>query len=153
MGDVVSLVEKAQQEVNEEDAKKLSEKMAKGEMTMDDMLSQLEQLKKMGGLGGVMNMLPGVQKMKAQLANANVDEKMVGRQTAIIRSMTKKERRDAKLLNGSRKRRIASGSGTTVEEVNRLVKQFMEMSRVMKQMGKLGQKGMMRTGIGNLFRR
>jgi signal recognition particle subunit SRP54 len=153
MGDIVGLVEKAQENVEAEDAAKLAAKIKKGDFDFNDMLSQLEQLKKMGGLGGVMNMLPGVQKMKAQLANANVDEKMVGRQTAIIRSMTKKERRDAKLLNGSRKRRIASGSGTTVEEVNRLVKQFMEMSRVMKQMGKLGQKGMMRTGIGNLFRR
>jgi signal recognition particle subunit SRP54 len=153
MGDIVGLVEKAQENVEAEDAEKLARKIKKGDFDFDDMLSQLEQLRKMGGLGGVMNMLPGVQKMKAQLANANVDEKMVGRQTAIIRSMTKKERRDAKLLNGSRKRRIASGSGTTVEEVNRLVKQFMEMSRVMRQMGKLGQKGMMRTGIGNLFRR
>ncbi|MBL8831914.1 MAG: signal recognition particle protein, partial [Rhodospirillales bacterium] len=153
MGDIVGLVEKAQENVEAEDAEKLARKIKKGDFDFDDMLSQLEQLKKMGGLGGVMNMLPGVQKMKAQLANANVDEKVVGRQTAIIRSMTKKERRDAKLLNGSRKRRIASGSGTTVEEVNRLVKQFMEMSRVMKQMGKLGQKGMMRTGIANLFRR
>ena len=153
MGDIVGLVEKAQENVQIEDAEKLAAKIKKGDFDFNDMLSQLDQLKKMGGLGGVMNMLPGVQKMKAQLANANVDEKVVGRQSAIIRSMTKKERRDAKLLNGSRKRRIASGSGTTVEEVNRLVKQFMEMSRVMKQMGKLGQKGMMRTGIGNLFRR
>lgn len=153
MGDIVGLVEKAQENVAAEDAEKLARKMKSGDFDFNDMLSQLEQLKKMGGLGGVMNMLPGVQKMKAQMANANIDEKVVGRQTAIIRAMTKKERRDSKLLNGSRKRRIAAGSGTSVEEVNRLVKQFMEMSRVMKQMGKLGQKGMMRTGIGNLFRR
>jgi signal recognition particle subunit SRP54 len=153
MGDIVGLVEKAQENVAAEDAEKLARKIKSGDFDFNDMLSQLEQLKKMGGLGGVMNMLPGVQKMKAQMANANIDEKVVGRQTAIIRAMTKKERRDSKLLNGSRKRRIATGSGTTVEEVNRLVKQFMEMSRVMKQMGKLGQKGMMRTGIGNLFRR
>ncbi|MFN8703981.1 MAG: signal recognition particle protein [Rhodospirillales bacterium] len=153
MGDIVGLVEKAQENVAAEDAEKLARKLKSGDFDFNDMLSQLEQLKKMGGLGGVMTMLPGVQKMKAQMANANIDEKVVGRQTAIIRAMTKKERRDSKLLNGSRKRRIATGSGTTVEEVNRLVKQFMEMSRVMKQMGKLGQKGMMRTGIGNLFRR
>ncbi len=153
MGDIVGLVEKAQENVAAEDAEKLARKIKSGDFDFNDMLSQLEQLKKMGGLGGVMNMLPGVQKMKAQMANANIDEKVVGRQTAIIRAMTKKERRDSKLLNGSRKRRIAAGSGTSVEEVNRLVKQFMEMSRVMKQMGKLGQKGMMRTGIGNLFRR
>jgi signal recognition particle subunit SRP54 len=153
MGDIVGLVEKAQENVDAEEAEKLARKIKKGDFDFDDMLSQLEQVKKMGGLGGVMGMLPGVQKMKAQLANANVDEKVIGRQAAIIRSMTRKERRDAKLLNGSRKRRIATGSGTTVEEVNRLVKQFMDMSRVMKQMGKLGQKGMMRTGIANLFRR
>jgi signal recognition particle subunit SRP54 len=153
MGDIVGLVEKAQENVAAEDAEKLARKLKSGEFDFNDMLSQLEQLRKMGGLGGVMNMLPGVQKMKAQMANANIDEKVVGRQTAIIRAMTKKERRDSKLLNGSRKRRIATGSGTSVEEVNRLVKQFMEMSRVMKQMGKLGQKGMMRTGIANLFRR
>jgi len=153
MGDIVGLVEKAQENVAAEDAEKLARKIKSGDFDFNDMLSQLEQLKKMGGLGGVMNMLPGVQKMKAQLANANVDEKVVGRQAAIIRAMTKKERRDSKLLNGSRKRRIATGSGTSVEEVNRLVKQFMEMSRVMKQMGKLGQKGVMRTGIANLFRR
>lgn len=153
MGDIVGLVEKAQENVAAEDAEKLARKIKSGEFDFNDMLSQLEQLKKMGGLGGVMNMLPGVQKMKAQLANANIDEKVVGRQAAIIRAMTKKERRDSKLLNGSRKRRIATGSGTSVEEVNRLVKQFMEMSRVMKQMGKLGQKGVMRTGIANLFRR
>ncbi len=153
MGDIVGLVEKAQENVAAEDAEKLARKIKSGEFDFNDMLSQLEQLKKMGGLGGVMNMLPGVQKMKAQLASANIDEKVVGRQAAIIRAMTKKERRDSKLLNGSRKRRIATGSGTSVEEVNRLVKQFMEMSRVMKQMGKLGQKGVMRTGIANLFRR
>jgi signal recognition particle subunit SRP54 len=153
MGDIVGLVEKAQENVAAEDAEKLARKLKSGEFDFNDMLSQLEQLRKMGGLGGVVNMLPGVQKMKAQMANANIDEKVVGRQTAIIRAMTKKERRDSKLLNGSRKRRIATGSGTSVEEVNRLVKQFMEMSRVMKQMGKLGQKGMMRTGIANLFRR
>ncbi|MBI1244715.1 MAG: signal recognition particle protein [Alphaproteobacteria bacterium] len=153
MGDIVGLVEKAQETVAAEDAEKLAAKIKKGDFDFNDMLSQLEQVKKMGGLDGVMGMLPGVQKMKAQLANANVNEKMIDRQAAIIRSMTRKERRDAKLLNGSRKRRIASGSGTTVEEVNRLVKQFMDMSRVMKQMGKLGQKGMMRTGLGNLFRR
>ena len=153
MGDIVGLVEKAQETVEVEEAERLARKIKKGDFDFDDMLSQLEQVKKMGGLGGVMGMLPGVQKMKAQLANANVDEKVIGRQSAIIRSMTRKERRDAKLLNGSRKRRIAAGSGTTVEEVNRLVKQFMDMSRVMKQMGKLGQKGMMRTGIANLFRR
>jgi signal recognition particle subunit SRP54 len=153
MGDIVGLVEKAQETVQAEDAEKLAAKIKKGEFDFDDMLSQLRQVKKMGGLGGVMGMLPGVAKMKAQMKDANVDEGVLKKQEAIICSMTRRERRDAKVLDGKRKRRIAAGSGTSVEEVNRLVKQFMEMSRVMKQMGKLGQKGMMRTGIGNLFRR
>ncbi|MFM7345461.1 MAG: signal recognition particle protein [Tagaea sp.] len=153
MGDIVGLVEKAQETVEAEQAEKLAAKIRKGEFDFDDMLSQLRQVKKMGGLGGVMGMLPGVAKIKAQMKDANVDENVLKKQEAIICSMTKRERRDAKVLDGKRKRRIAAGSGTSVEEVNRLVKQFMEMSRVMKQMGKLGQKGIMRTGIGNLFRR
>jgi signal recognition particle subunit SRP54 len=107
----------------------------------------------MGGLGGIMGMLPGVAKIKDQLAGAKVDESMIKRQEAIIMSMTPRERKDAKLLNASRKRRIAAGSGTTVPDINRLIKQYMEMSRVMKQMGKLGQKGIMRQGLGSLFRR
>lgn len=153
MGDIVGLVEKAQETVEAEDAEKLAAKIKKGDFDFDDMLTQLRQVKKMGGLGGVMGMLPGVAKIKAQMKDANVDERVLKKQEAIICSMTKRERRDAKVLDGKRKRRIAAGSGTSVEEVNRLVKQFMDMSRVMKQMGKLGQKGIMRTGIGNLFRR
>ncbi|MCA0452069.1 MAG: signal recognition particle protein, partial [Proteobacteria bacterium] len=153
MGDIVGLVEKAQATVEAETAEKLAAKIKKGEFDFNDMLSQLRQVKKMGGLGGVMGMLPGVAKMQAQMKNANVDESLLRKQEAIISSMTKRERREAKVLDGKRKRRIAAGSGTSVEEVNRLVKQFMEMSRVMKQMGRLGQKGIMRTGIGNLFRR
>jgi signal recognition particle subunit SRP54 len=100
-----------------------------------------------------MGMLPGIQKVKSQLDAARVDDRMVKRQEAIIGSMTRAERRDVRLLNASRRRRIAVGSGTSVEDVNRLVKQYMEMSRMMKQMSKLGQKGLMRTGISNLFRR
>jgi signal recognition particle subunit SRP54 len=107
----------------------------------------------MGGLGGVMGMLPGIGRIKEQLAGAKVDDGMIRRQEAIIQSMTRRERRDVKLLNASRKRRIAAGSGTTVPEINRLLKQYMEMSRVMKQMSKLGQKGLMRQGMAALFRR
>jgi signal recognition particle subunit SRP54 len=107
----------------------------------------------MGGLGGVMGMLPGIGKVKEQLAGAKVDESLLRRQEAIISSMTPRERKDTRLLNASRKRRIAAGSGTTVPDINRLLKQHMEMSRVMKQMGKLGQKGLMRQGLGALFRR
>ncbi len=154
MGDVVSLVEKAVETVEKDEAEKLARKVQKGEFDFNDMASQLKQLRKMGGLSGVMGMLPGVGKIKQQLANAKVDDKVVKRQEAIISSMTKAERRNVKLLNGSRRRRIATGSGTSVEDVNRLVKQFMEMSRMVKQVSKLGQKGMMRSGgLNSLFRR
>jgi signal recognition particle subunit SRP54 len=153
MGDIVGLVEKAAETVEKEEAEKLARKVQKGEFDLDDMASQLRQLRKMGGLGGVMGMLPGIQKVKAQLDSARVDDRVIKRQEAIIGSMTKAERRDVKLLNANRRRRIAAGSGTSVEDVNRLVKQYMEMARMMKQVSKLGQKGLMRTGIANLFRR
>ncbi len=153
MGDVVGLVERAAEVIDKEEAEKLAAKMQKGGFDLDDMANQLRQVRKMGGLGGIMGMLPGVAKIKEQLAGAKVDESLIKRQEAIIMSMTPRERKDAKLLNASRKRRIAAGSGTTVPDINRLIKQYMEMSRVMKQMGKLGQKGIMRQGLGSLFRR
>ncbi len=153
MGDVVGLVERAAEVIDKEEAEKLAAKMQKGGFDLDDMANQLRQVRKMGGLGGIMGMLPGVAKIKEQLAGAKVDENLIKRQEAIIMSMTPKERKDSKLLNASRKRRIAAGSGTTVPDINRLLKQYMEMSRVMKQMGKLGQKGIMRQGLGSLFRR
>ena len=153
MGDIVGLVEKAAETVEKEEAEKLARKVQKGEFDLEDMASQLKQLRRMGGLGGVMGMLPGVQKVKAQLDGAKVDDRMIRRQEAIIGSMTRAERRDVKLLNANRRRRIAAGSGTSIEDVNRLVKQYMEMSRMMKQVSRLGQKGLMRTGISNLFRR
>ena len=140
MGDIVGLVEKAAETVEREEAEKLALKLKKGEFDFDDMLSQLRQLKKMGGLSGVMGLLPGVAKVKAQMAEAKIDDKIVRRQEAIINSMTKKERRDARLLDARRKRRIAAGSGTSVEDINRLVKQYMEMSRMMKQVSKLDRK-------------
>jgi signal recognition particle subunit SRP54 len=153
MGDVVSLVEKAAETVEREDAEALARKVQKGEFDFDDMASQLKQLRKMGGLSGVMGLLPGVGKIKQQMADAKIDDKLVKRQEAIISSMTRAERKNVKLLNGSRRRRIATGSGTSVEEVNRLVKQFMEMGRMVKQVSKLGQKGIQRAGISSLFRR
>ncbi len=153
MGDVVSLVEKAAETVEREEAERLARKVEQGAFDFDDMAAQLRQLRKMGGLGGVMGLLPGIQKVKKQLDEARLDERVLRRQEAIIGSMTPAERRDARLLNGSRKRRIARGSGTSVEDVNRLVKQYMEMSRMMKQMRKLGEKGIMRSGLGTLFRR
>ena len=147
MGDVVGLVEKAAETIEIEEAERLAAKMQKGQFDLDDMLSQLQQVAKMGGLGGLMGMLPGVGKLKKQMDGAGVDDKSIKRQAAIIQSMTKKERKNPKLLNASRKRRIAGGSGTTPQEINRLLKQHMEMGRMMKQMGKMG--GM--KGLGALL--
>jgi signal recognition particle subunit SRP54 len=141
MGDVVTLVEKAQEVVDQQDAEKLMARMQKGLFTLEDYRDQLRQMKKMGGMSGVLGLLPGVGKMKKALAGAQLDEKMLTRQEAIINSMTPRERRKAKLIGASRKRRIAAGSGTTVQEVNKLLKQHQQMGQMMKKMGKMGKKG------------
>ena len=147
MGDVVGLVEKAAEVVEKEDAEKLAARMLKGQFTLEDMGEQFRQVRRMGDVQGLMGMLPGVGKIKKQMAAANVDDKMIARQQAIILSMTPDERKRPKLLNGSRRRRIAAGSGTTVQEVNRLLKQFQQMGAMMKKMGKMGKKGLMRGGL------
>ena len=147
MGDVVSLVEKVAETVETEDAEKLAAKLKKGQMDLDDLAEQLRQLRKMGGLSGVMGMLPGAAKAKAQMAQANIDETAVKRQEAIIQSMTPRERTHPKVIQASRKRRIAAGSGTSVQDVNKLLKQFQMMNKMMKKMGKMGKKGMMRGGM------
>ncbi len=141
MGDVVSLVEKAAQTIDAEKAQAIAQKMRKGEFDLEDLGEQIKQMQKLGGMSGVLGMLPGVGKMKQQLADANVDEKMLKRQHAIITSMTPKERRNPKVLDAKRKRRIAAGSGTKVEDINRLLKMHRQMADVMKMMGK--NKGMM----------
>jgi len=151
MGDVVTLVEKASEVVEEEEAEKLAAKIQKGQFDFEDFAKQLQQVRKMGGMGGIMGMLPGSQKVKAQMGAANVDDKALARQEAIILSMTPKERRNPKLFNGSRRRRVAAGAGTTVQEVNRLLKQFQQMSKMMKRMNKLGKKGMMRHGLPGMI--
>jgi signal recognition particle subunit SRP54 len=151
MGDVVGLVEKAAETIEQEDAEKLAKKLAKGQFDLDDLAAQLRQLRKMGGMGGIIGMLPGVQKIKRQISDANLDEQLIKRQEAIIGSMTRTERRDPRLLNASRRRRIAAGSGTTVPEINRLLKQYQDMATMMKKMNKLGQKGLMRHGLGALL--
>ncbi len=151
MGDVVSLVEKAAETVDREEAEKLARKLQKGGFDLDDLAAQLKQLRKMGGMGGVMGMLPGINKIKKQLDDAKLDDGLIKRQEAIISSMTKAERRNPKLLNGSRRRRIAAGSGTTVPEINRLLKQYQDMAGMMKKMSKLGKKGLMRHGISALL--
>jgi signal recognition particle subunit SRP54 len=151
MGDIVSLVEKAQEATDEAEAEKLARKMQKGEFDLDDLAGQLRQIRRMGGMSGMLGMLPGIGKMKRQLDEANIDETIIKRQEAIIGSMTKAERRNPKLLNGSRRRRIASGSGTSVPDVNRLLKQYQDMAGMMKKMKKLGQKGLMRHGLSALM--
>ena len=153
MGDVVSLVEKAAEHINQEEAEKLAAKFQSGGFSLDDMAAQFKHIRKMGGMSGIMGLLPGVGKIKNQLKEANIDEKMLKRQEAIISSMTKAERLDIRLLNGSRRRRIAAGSGMTVQDVNRLLKQYQDMQGMMKKMKKLGQKGLARQGMSALLPR
>jgi signal recognition particle subunit SRP54 len=153
MGDIVGLVERAAETVEREQAEKMAAKLQKGQFDLDDLAEQLRQLQKMGGLGGVLGMLPGVQKVKKQLDSAKIDERQLRRQEAIISSMTRQERRRPEIIKASRKQRIAAGSGATVQEVNKLLKQHMEMARIVKQMGRLGEKGLMRHGVGALLRR
>ena len=141
-GDVVGLVEKASEVIESEEAEKLAEKMLRGRFTLEDMAAQLGQVRKMGALDGLLGMLPGVGQIKKQLAHAKIDDKAIIRPEAIIRSMTVAERRNPKILNGSRRRRVAAGSGTSVQDVNRVLKQYQQMSTMMKKMGKLGKKGL-----------
>jgi signal recognition particle subunit SRP54 len=151
MGDVVSLVEKAAETADQDEAERLAKKLEKGNFDLDDLASQLRQLRRMGGMSSMLGMLPGIGKIKKQIDAANIDETIIKRQEAIIGSMTKAERRNPNLLNGSRRRRIATGSGTTVPDVNRLMKQYQDMAGMMKRMKKLGQKGMMRHGLQALM--
>src|SRR5579862_3782389 len=153
MGDVVSLVEKAAETIDRAEAEKLAAKLQKGNFDLEDFAQQLRQLKKMGGMSGVMGMLPGVGKIKKQLADAKIDEGMLKRQEAIILSMTPRERRDWRILNARRKQRVAAGSGTTVPEINRLLKQFQEMQRMMKQVQALGKKGALQRNLPGLLAR
>ena len=136
MGDVVSLVEKASQDLDEEKIKKAEENLKKGKFTFDDYLMQLRQMKKMGGMEGVLSLLPGVGKVKEQMKNANVDEKVLLSNEAIILSMTKRERENPEIISGSRRKRISLGSGTDAQAINRLLKQFKMMSKMMKKMSK-----------------
>jgi signal recognition particle subunit SRP54 len=147
MGDIVGLVERAAETVDQEKAERIAKKATKQGLDLEDYAGQLAELSKMGGISALLGMLPGVGKIQKGLDAAGVDNKMISHQRAIISSMTPKERRDPKILNASRKRRIAAGSGTKVEEVNRLLKQFLEMNTAMKRMGKLGKRGLMRHGL------
>lgn len=151
MGDVVGLVERAAETIDEAEAEKLAKKMAKGTFDLEDYASQLKQISKMGSISSILGMLPGAEKIKAQIGDKNLDTKVLGRQAAIISSMTPKERKLPDIIKASRKKRIAAGSGTTVQEVNKLLKQFDDMSTMMKRMNKLGQKGLMRQGLSALM--
>ncbi|HEY0419365.1 MAG TPA: signal recognition particle protein, partial [Acetobacteraceae bacterium] len=151
MGDVVGLVERASETIDEEEAEKLARKMAKGKFDLEDFASQLRQINKMGSLSSIIGMLPGAAKLQQQIGDANIDQTMLKRQAAIISSMTPKERRTPDIIKASRKKRIAAGSGVTVQDVNRLLKQFDDMSSMMKRMNKLGQKGLMRHGLSALM--
>ncbi len=136
MGDIVSLVEKASQDLDKEKIKKAESELKEGTFTMDSYLSQLQQMKKMGGMEGVMSMLPGVSNMKEKMANASIDEDMLTSNEAIILSMTKQERENPKIISGSRRKRISQGAGVDVNKINKLLKQFRMMSDMMKKMSK-----------------
>ena len=151
MGDIVSLVEKAAADDRRRKGSARSPRsMRKGKFDLEDLADQLAQVEKIGGLGGIIGMLPGIAKMKDQIASANLDDRVIKRQRAIILSMTPKERRNPDLLKASRKKRVAAGSGTRVEDVNRLLKQHRQMADMMKQMGsgKRGALGQMASMFG-----
>src|SRR4051812_12216650 len=143
MGDIVSLVEKAAENIDQEKALRVAEKMRKGKFDLEDLRDQLAQMEKIGGIGGMLGMLPGIAKMKSQLENANLDDRVIKRQRAIIDSMTRAERKNPDILKASRKKRIAAGSGMRVEDINKLLKMHRQMADMMKMMGGGKGKGMM----------
>ena len=150
MGDIVSLVEKAQETIEVEQAERMMKRFQKGQFNMNDLRAQLDQMMKMGGMEGIMGMMPGVQKMQKQIDQSGLDDTVLKRQIALIQSMTKKERANPQLLQASRKKRIAAGAGLEVSELNRLLKMHRQMADAMKKMGKMGKKGMMRN-LGGLL--
>ena len=151
LGDIVGLVERAAETIDHAEAEKLAKKMLKGNFTLEDYSAQLKQIGKMGSISSILGMLPGMGQLTKQIESANIDQTIFKRQQAIIGSMTVKERRAPDIIKASRKKRIAVGSGTSVQDVNRLLKQFDDMSDMMKRMNKLGQKGLMRQGMSALM--
>jgi len=143
-GDVVALVEKAAADLDQVKAERMAKRLAKGQFDLNDLAEQLGQMQKMGGMQGLLGLLPGVQKIKKQISEANIDDRQIGRQVAIISSMTKAERKKPDLLNASRKRRVAAGSGVEVSEINRLLKQHRQMADVFKSMSRDGGKSFAR---------
>ena len=153
MGDIVALVEKAQETLEAEAAERMMKRFQKGQFNMNDLKAQLQQMQKMGGMQGVMGMLPGMGKMQQQMTEAGLDDRMLRRQVALIDSMTKRERRNPDLLQASRKKRIAAGAGLDVQELNRLLKMHRQMADMMKKVGGMGKKGLLRGGLGALLGR
>ncbi len=152
MGDVVSLVEKAAESLDQEEAEKLAKKLERGKFDLDDLGQQFKQMQKMGGISDMLNLLPGMSKaQQAKLEKANIDDAMITRQLAILSSMTPTERRRPEIIKARRKQRVAAGSGTTVQEVNKLMKQHKEASSMVKRVKKMGKKGLMRGGLGALM--
>ncbi len=150
MGDIVSLVEKAAESIDQEKALRIAEKMRKGKFDLEDLRDQLAQMEKIGGVGGLMGMMPGMGAMKKQLEGANLDDRLIKRQRAIIDSMTPGERRNPDILKASRKKRIAAGSGMRVEDINKLLKMHRQMADVMKMMGK-NKRGGLAGALGSMF--
>ena len=152
MGDVVSLVEKAAETLDQETAEKLAKKLQRGKFDLDDLGQQFKQMQKMGGITDMLNLLPGMSKaQQAKLEKANIDDRMIARQLAILSSMTPGERRRPEIIKARRKQRVAAGSGTTVQEVNKLMKQHKEASRMVKRVQKMGKKGLLRGGLAGLM--
>ncbi|MEM6695891.1 MAG: signal recognition particle protein [Pseudomonadota bacterium] len=151
MGDIVSLVEKAQETIEAEQAERMMKRFTKGQFNMNDLKMQLEQMMKMGGMEGIMGMMPGMKKMKGQIDEAGMDDSVIRRQIALIQSMTKKERANPQILQASRKKRIAKGAGLEVSELNRLLKMQRQMSDMMKKMGKMGKGGMLKQAMRGMF--
>jgi signal recognition particle subunit SRP54 len=141
MGDIVSLVEKAQETIDLEKAQQLEEKFRKNEFTLEDFADQLKQIKKLGSLESILGMIPGIGN---KIKNLNIDDKMIVRMEAIVSSMTLKERVRPQILDGRRRMRVAKGSGTSVQDVNRLLKQFTDMQKMMKKMGKMNPSELMK---------
>jgi signal recognition particle subunit SRP54 len=151
MGDIVSLVEKAKNTISESDAKKVANKMLKGQFNFNDLAEQIKNMKKMGGMMSMMSMIPGINKIKDKLNPEKMDEKQFDRLLAIISSMTPKERQFPDWINGSRRKRIAAGSGTKVEDVNKLLKMLKNMKKMMKKMNGFDMKSLSKLGLGKLF--
>lgn len=151
MGDIISLVERAAENVDIEEAQKLAKRAQKGNFDLNDLSLQLKNIRKMGGISGVINLLPGMKNIKNKINDVKSNEKIILKQEAIILSMTKHERRNPKILNASRKRRIAKGSGSTIQEVNKLLKQYYDMNTVMKKISKMNKSSIMKQGFKGLF--